>query len=150
MFYVLSLLLYARARLAVDARARWVLFAGCAVSAMLALGSKEIAATIPIFILLYEWYFYQDLSTKWIKRNYRAVLVAAGTFGVIGMVFLGANPLRPILNGYSVRDFSLMERLLTESRVVVSYVGLLLFPHPSRLSLEHDFPLSHSIGSVSS
>ena len=107
MFYLLSLLLYARARLAVDARARWVLFAGCAVSAMLALGSKEIAATIPIFILLYEWYFYQDLSTKWIKRNYRAVLVAAGTFGVIGMVFLGANPLRPILNGYSVRDFSL-------------------------------------------
>ena len=145
LFYLLSLLLYALGREASASTRRRIFFGGFALSGVLSLGSKELAATLPIFILLYEWYFYQDLSTEWIRRSYRAVVVATGTVGVISMMFLGANPLRLILNGYSVRDFSLMERLLTEGRVVLSYLGLLVLPHPSRLSLERVFPISHSL-----
>ncbi len=46
---------------------------------------------------------------------------------------------------YSHRDFSLWQRLLTESRVVVSYLSLLLDPRPSRLSLTHDVSVSRSL-----
>jgi tetratricopeptide (TPR) repeat protein len=46
---------------------------------------------------------------------------------------------------YDHRNFSLWERLLTQPRVVVQYVGLLLYPHPSRLNLAHDVPVSHSL-----
>jgi len=69
MFYVLSFLLYAKARLAGEKRKKWALFAGCILSGILSLGSKEIAATLPFFIFLYEWYLFQDLSWTWLKRH---------------------------------------------------------------------------------
>jgi tetratricopeptide (TPR) repeat protein len=33
--------------------------------------------------------------------------------------------------------------VLTEFRVVIFYISLLIFPHPSRLNLDHNFALSH-------
>ncbi|MCP4668729.1 MAG: tetratricopeptide repeat protein, partial [Deltaproteobacteria bacterium] len=55
------------------------------------------------------------------------------------------NPVEKILSSYAMRDFTLTQRVLTEFRVVIFYIGLLLFPHPSRLNLDRDFPLSHSL-----
>jgi hypothetical protein len=69
MFYVLAFLLYVRARLAEERWQRWSLFAGCALASILSLGSKEISATLPFFIFLYEWYFFQDLSWSWLRRR---------------------------------------------------------------------------------
>jgi tetratricopeptide (TPR) repeat protein len=49
-----------------------------------------------------------------------------------------------IANDYARRGFTMTEYLLTESRVVVHYLSLLAFPHPGRLQLDYDFPLSRS------
>ena len=68
MFYLLSLIFYVKARLANTKRKKWGLFLGCILSGMLSLGSKEIAATLPFFIFLYEWFFFQKVSSKWLKR----------------------------------------------------------------------------------
>ena len=43
------------------------------------------------------------------------------------------------------RDFTLQERLLTQFRVVIFYISLVVLPYPSRLTLEHDFALSYSL-----
>ena len=145
MFYILSFLLYVKARLAEAKKTRWVLFAGCALSGMLAVGSKEIATTLPFFILLFEWYFFQDLSRDWLKRHaffFAGVLIL---FALVAFVYLGADPLGKILAGYETRDFTLIQRVLTEFRVVILYISLLFFPHPSRLNLDYDFPLSFSL-----
>jgi tetratricopeptide (TPR) repeat protein len=37
------------------------------------------------------------------------------------------------------------ERLLTELRVLIFYLSLMVFPYPGRLSLEHTFTISHSL-----
>jgi tetratricopeptide (TPR) repeat protein len=42
-------------------------------------------------------------------------------------------------------DFNMWERLLTEGRVMVHYLTLLLFPLPSRLAVVHDVPKSTSL-----
>jgi tetratricopeptide (TPR) repeat protein len=68
-----------------------------------------------------------------------------GAFLTAALFFLGQDPVGRILAGYEIRNFSLGERLLTELRVVVFYLGQLLYPAPSRLSLEHDFPISQSL-----
>jgi hypothetical protein len=39
----------------------------------------------------------------------------------------------------------LSERLLTEARIVVWYLSVLLWPDPSRLSIEHDIALSQTL-----
>jgi hypothetical protein len=37
------------------------------------------------------------------------------------------------------------ERVLTQFRIVLYYVTLLIYPHPSRLNLDYDFPISKTI-----
>jgi protein O-mannosyl-transferase len=146
MFYVLSFLLYVKGRLAVFAGKRGLAwFTGCILAWMMALGSKEIAATLPAFILLYEWYFFQDLSTGWLKRNVRYIAGVFVIFCLFGLVYLGKNPLERITGEYAHRDFTITERLLTQFRVVIYYISLLIFPHPSRLNLDHYFAVSHSL-----
>ena len=61
LFYILSILLYVKGRLAVRAgrfKSAAVLFVGCLFSGLCAFASKENAATLPFFILLYEWFFF--------------------------------------------------------------------------------------------
>lgn len=143
LFFILSLLCYAKARL--TQKHRTLFFMGSLAAALLALGSKEIAATLPVIILLYEWYFFQDLSWDWAKRRIGWLIIGLIAIGVIALVFLGGDPINGLFARYDVRDFSLAERLLTELRVVVYYLSLLVFPHPSRLNLDYDFGLSTSL-----
>lgn len=145
MFYILSILLYARFRLSGQQRHKWWLFSGCILAGILALASKQIAATLPVFIIAYEWYFFRDLDLKWLKNH--IPLLAGGILlaAVIALALLGSNPLDGILEGYKGRNFTPAQRLLTEPRVVIFYLSLLLWPHPSRLNLDHDFALSNSL-----
>jgi tetratricopeptide (TPR) repeat protein len=154
MFFVLSLLLYARGRISqkrgADGSGRsaaqpYMWFAGSLLGGLLALGSKEIAATLPFLILLYEWYFFQNLSRSWLKRYWIWVVVISIVFVLVAVIYLGGHPWDRILAGYAGRDFTPLQRVLTEFRVVVFYLSLLLWPHPSRLNLEHDFALSYSL-----
>jgi tetratricopeptide (TPR) repeat protein len=145
MFYVLSMLFYVKFRMSTAPRARWALMAGCVTTAVLAFGTKEISATLPLFVILYEWYFFQELSVQWIKRNFFILGGVFLLFIVIALVYLDFDPVARILRGYRVRDFTPMQRVLTEFRVVVFYISLLLWPNPSRLNLDHDFALSYSL-----
>ena len=145
MFYILSLLLYAKARLAEEKRSRWALFAGCVFSGILALGSKPIAATLPLFILLYEWYFFQELSLAWLKRHKLHLAGISILLAFVIFVYLGAHPFEQVFARYKTRDFTLTQRVLTEFRVVIYYISLLIFPHPSRLNLDHYFAYSNSL-----
>ncbi len=144
MFYLLSLWLYVRGRLR-HGRGGTAFYAGSIVAGLLALGSKESCATLPFFILLYEWYFLQDLRRDWLRRHLPAVALAAGVAILLGVVSLGGEPVTRILAGYEGRDFSLAQRLLTEARVIFFYLGLILFPAPGRLNLDHDFIVSTSL-----
>jgi Tfp pilus assembly protein PilF len=145
MFYILSILLYARFRLSQQQRNKWWLFSGCILAGAMALASKEIAATLPVFIIAYEWYFFQDLDLKWLKHHIPLLTGCLLLAAVIALALLGSNPLDRVLDGYKGRDFTLTQRLLTESRVIIFYLSQLLWPHPSRLNLDHDFPLSNSL-----
>jgi hypothetical protein len=59
---------------------------------------------------------------------------------------LGYGPISDSLVGaYDYRSFSMVERLLTQPRVIFFYLSLVLWPLPGRFSLEHDFPVSTSL-----
>ncbi len=145
MFYLASFVLFVKGRLAGEDRARYLLYAGSAVCGVLAVGSKENAVTLPFFILLYDWYFFQDLSRAWLKRGLIFLSAALVVFVLLGLFYMGGSPWQFIEGWYAVRNFTLVERLLTEFRVVVLYISLLVFPYPGRLNLDYDFPVSHSL-----
>lgn len=145
MFYILSMLCYARARLTQIPTFKWLLAGTCLMSGILALATKETAATLPVFILVYEWFFFQDLSREWLKRHLPVTAGALILLIGIAFIYLGGHPLDKILARYELRDFTPAQRILTEFRVVILYLTLLLFPHPKRLNLDYDFPLSNSL-----
>lgn len=145
MFYILSMLLYAKSRLAGSSPSKWLWMAGCVLAGILALGTKETAATLPLFIFLYEWFFFQDLSRSWLKRNLATALIALILLGGLSCLFLDGHPVDQIMAGYQHRNFTPWQRLLTELRVVILYLSLLVYPHPRRLNLDYDFPLSYSL-----
>ncbi|MGD8303696.1 MAG: tetratricopeptide repeat protein [Desulfobacterales bacterium] len=145
LFYILALLLYAKGRLTQNTRSRRWLLAGCAASSILAFGSKEITATLPFFIILYEWYFLGD-NTNFTFKNKNLLLIGAFFLVILlALLYMGMAPLDAIMVRFSKRDFTVDQRMLTELRVVVFYISLIFWPHPSRLNLDHDFNLSHSL-----
>ena len=156
MFYLLALILYARGRISqrtakqVDKsglKHYYFWFAGCLVAGLLALGSKESTAMLPIFIFLYEWYFFQELDESWFKRQIKYIVAIALLFALVAGIYLGFDPLGKFntLRDYVLQEFTIGQRLMTQTRVVIFYLSLIFFPNPSRLNLDHDFPLSYSL-----
>lgn len=145
LLYVCSLWFFLRGRLTIAGQAKWPWLTGAAFTGLLALASKEIAVTLPLMMFVAEWYFLRDLDRAWLRRSLPSLLSLCAFTLLVSFLLLGSNPLQAILNGYAQRDFTLSERLLTELRVVVYYLGLFLYPAPSRLTLDYDFPLSHSL-----
>ena len=144
MFYLLSMALYAKARLSAG-KVRVACLGGMVLTYFLAVFSKENAIILPVFIALYEFYFFQNLDVS--PRGKKIVLTLIGillALGAIGFAVWGQRYLREI-EGYQIRDFTMSERGLTQFRVVLYYLTLLVYPHPSRLTLDYDFPVSKTI-----
>jgi len=146
LFFILSLWLYVRARWDWQIRRfsfqSSLMFAGSAIAGICAFATKENTGTLPIIILLYEWFFFQDFKLTLTRRHVFWIIGAAFIFGAISLHFLGADPFARILNSYTSREFTLSQRVMTEWRVIIYYINLLLWSSPSRLHLDHDYPLS--------
>lgn len=97
---------------------------------------KEIAITLPVILVLFNWFF--PLQQHWKHRFFSISphLVLSTLYLVIRGHFFGflqnsAQPLRPFY-----------DNLLTQLRAWVHYLGTLLFP--LNLNVLYDFPISHS------
>ena len=145
LFYLLCLWFYVKYRLAESTKRSSWLLVGCAASGVLAFGSKEIAATLPFLIILYEWYFFQGVLPAWLKKKMPVIFGAIILFVILSLLFLGLEPLQRITAGYVHRNITIAQRVLTEFRVVIFYLSLLIWPHPSRLNLDHEFMVSTSL-----
>lgn len=115
----------------------------------LALASKENALLFPAYLFLIELAFLKFRSSETEKLSLPLILSYGAFFvlpGIILTIYLLFYFPDWILSGYAKRDFSLGERLLTESRVLLFYFGQIIFPLNSSLGLFHDdFSLSRSI-----
>jgi Flp pilus assembly protein TadD len=71
--------------------------------------------------------------------------VFLGIYVVIDLAS-GQGPLYHYVQpGYSTRDFTLNERLLTQPRVILFYLSQIIWPNPANFSIEHAFTLSKGL-----
>lgn len=104
----------------------------------LAVLSKENGAVLPLLLFIVEVCFFGFRGSR------RSILSLKCLFFItLGVPFFAAlivTAVRPgfILDGYASRDFSLIERILTESRVMWGYVYDLLLPRIHRMGVFHD------------
>jgi tetratricopeptide (TPR) repeat protein len=146
LFYMLSMLCYIQARLGRAGPGRWAYFFGCALSFSLGIGSKEIAATLPVALILVETVFFQDLSKPGVRKKLLIIFIA-GTAGIVllgSIFFLQGDPLS-VFGGYRTVDYSPLQRLMTQARILVLYITQIFYPIPQRLSIEHDIDISTSL-----
>ena len=146
LFFLLSILFYIQGRLSLS-KNRFLMYVLSFLSGLAALGSKQNAAMLPFIILLYEFYFFMDLSLAENKRKLLFGLVITGLLGVF-FVILFTEPgfiTKAVSDTVTAKGWTPYERLLTELRVVVLYISLLIYPHPSRLNVDYDFPLSKGL-----
>jgi len=143
LFYILSLYLYLLGRTS-EVRCKKILFFSlCAATAALAVGTKENAVMIPASIYLYDLILIQDITRKIFFKHLKYFILPAAILVSLWLVF--SFDILSLASSYSERPFTLAERLLTEPRVILFYISLLLYPTYSRLMLNHDFEISRSL-----
>lgn len=103
--------------------------------------SKETGLLLPLYLFLIEWLLlgtFQSVSTrvKWLALLSIGVVAVALCWTKWGF----------IIGGYSVRDFTLTERLLTEAPVLWFYLRQLVLPASDLFGLVHDdIPISRGL-----
>ncbi len=146
MFYILSIYNYLAGRLKMKSRIQYRCFVLCIICFFLALGSKENAVMLPISLLLIEYIFFMLQSNGAEKTYFRVLSVISLLILLVGAIYLFQKGLfNNFFSQVGSRPFSPYERLLTESRVLFFYFGLIFYPIPARLSIDHDFQLSTSL-----
>jgi len=145
MFYFAACGFYIHARLAGKFLHRVFLYLMFLLAALGGFFSKENSFTLPAAILLVEFLCISPhLGAKLVRsiRWYHWLIFIVAALVVYPLL---ENYVNSTLKGFSARHFTVSERLLTEPRIVIFYLSLLLLPLPSRMNLEHDFSLSTSL-----
>ncbi len=105
--------------------------------------SKENGALLPLFALLLEKTVLTRIPSARGTRRFARLLTALLFVPLLaGLVSLFAH-WDTLMRGYLARDFTLVERLLTEARVLFHYLANLAVPRMQTAGLFHDsFPIS--------
>jgi hypothetical protein len=111
------------------------------IAAVLAMKTKENAFTLPLVIMLYEFLFFNGPIRRRMVRLVPLLLIVlifpltlAGIDRPVGDVVGG---IVPATRGY--HGLSRVEYLLTEFRVIVTYIRLLFLP--VNQNLDYDYPV---------
>lgn len=166
LFYLLSLVMYIKGRLSgqrsavsnqlpqegspptlhgsrVAVSAVWYILS--LLSAVLAMKTKEIAFTLPLMIILYEFMFF----TSTFKKKLLFLVPVLLTLVIIPVSIMGTHkPLGEILSDLSEKtrvqtSIPRWDYLMTQMRVITTYLRLMVFP--VNQNLDYDYPIYHSL-----
>ncbi|MEX2481126.1 MAG: hypothetical protein WD928_09725 [Gammaproteobacteria bacterium] len=133
-FMLLGLIVYLEGRMAMANGRPFPRRHAVAIMACLVLGlaAKETAILLLPFVLLIDLTLFDG------GRRYGRRLAVAG--GACVLVFALAAVLAPraVYLDYGSRPYDLLERLLTQCRVLWHYLGSIVWPDPRQLALFHD------------
>ncbi len=142
LFYVAALAAYAWARQG-DGRRRWLAYAGAVGCAALATFTKENAFTLPFAVALLELSF----GAGSFRRRSAAVAPFVALLPAIPLIALRAAGSVSGVRAAGVGEpvLSRLDYLATQTRVVVTYLRMLVLPVGQ--SIEHDPPVARGFGS---
>ncbi len=102
----------------------------------LALLSKESGVLLLLYVVAYEAVLHRKLRNgiDFFGKFYINFILLATVALAVYLVIPGVG----LLQGYETRDFTLVQRTLTESRVFWEYIRLIVFPALPGFALYHD------------
>lgn len=150
-FCLISIVLF---KAGFDKRLKWIYWGGAIFSAIFAMGSKEISVTLPVIILLYDFFFIADGDIKALSKRW--VIHVLFFLALVSLAyFMGAAQFRGFITTNAVKppptssvyvdtsSISRYEYLLTQFRVIWTYIRLLILP--VNQNVDYNYPLSHGL-----
>ncbi len=147
LFYLTSLCLYAKGRLLQGqglSSGRWKYFyGGSLMAAVLSMFTKEMALTLPVMIGLYEFFFFKS-DKRAARSGYlipflSIIFIIPATVLLTKLVHVGemhrATEMLP--------ELSPGRYLLTQFRVIVTYIRLALAPFNQ--NIDYDYPVANGL-----
>lgn len=106
---------------------------------LLGLLSKEIAILLGLYILLIEWRLYMFRADSKVELHHLCLTIGSLVLPVVlGVIYVFINSRIYFVEAYQIRDFNLYERMLTEGRIVVEYIRLIVIPDVTNMSIFSD------------
>ena len=124
---------------------RWIFYIFSLIFAVLAMKTKEIAFTLPLVALVYEFSFFRSP----LRKRLLVLVPLVITLAIIPLSMMNVHrPLGELLSDISEKtrvqtSLPRADYLLTETRVITTYIRLLFFPFNQ--SLDYNYPVYHSI-----
>jgi tetratricopeptide (TPR) repeat protein len=142
-FYLFSLVMYIKFRLSESPKAKYVFYAVSIFSAILAMKTKEIAFTLPLMVILYEFLFFRGEIRKrilyLIPLTLTMIIIPLSLIGVQSSSPGSAVRIDELTKGASLNIISTGDYLNTQFRVIVTYIRLLFLP--INQNLDYDYPI---------
>ena len=144
LFYLLTLYCLIRGVASGSRRVRGIWFVAAVLACGLSMGSKAVAVTIPVVVLLYDRTFLSKSFVQAIDRRWVLYLGLAATWivlvlcGVVGGV-LNPSPGGSATVGFGYKDVKPWWYAFSQPGVILHYLRLSFWPHP--LCLDYDWPV---------
>jgi protein O-mannosyl-transferase len=143
LFYIMSMYFYLKSRTSKKPQYTVFLFILCVLSGLAALLSKENAVMLPVCILLLDLFLIQGFGKDSVIKYIKIIILPFFIILSAGLIYTGG--FSNAFGGYELRNFTMIERLLTEPRIILFYLTLLFYPINSRLTLLYDVDISHTL-----
>lgn len=142
LFYIMAMYFYLLGRTAAVTNRAVSYFALCAAAGLLAVGTKENAVMLPVSLFFFDLFLIQGATRENVRRSLKVTVPMLMGILLLILLYFGLSSL---LGDYKARAFSPLQRVLSQPRAILYYVGLLFYPVTSRLMLLHDFQFSQSL-----
>lgn len=145
LFLLLSIncYIYARMKQLVQKRA-WPFYALSVLNGLLAISAKETALLLPFYLFITEFCLlnfktrYQS-SNRHLKTLWTTLIALCAIAGIAYFVYR----FHYFQNLYEDKPFTLLQRIFTQSQVLIFYLKQILFPNLASMGLYHDdYPIT--------
>jgi len=152
-FYLLALLLFIRAfrflSSSLVSRPSPFYIIGAFLASCLGMGTKQEFATLPLMLLIYDFYFVSKGDWKVLKGHYKVHIAMFSTLAIV--LYLSFSGLQTYISFDYAKGVPMPQEgtitsfqyFLTQLHVIPYYIKLLFIP--TNLNLDYDWPITRNI-----
>jgi pentatricopeptide repeat protein len=139
LFVLAGLIAYAHGRILQRDGKQGIGFILLAFIVLMPLGAlcKENAFLLPVYALILEIFIFNFKSGPGNKTDNFLVSMFIVAM-IVGMAILLITLNTTLLQGYDIREFTLIERVMTQGRVIILYLLQVIYPIKGNLGFMHD------------